>query len=369
MCRHVREIFALFQQHHSLLAVVGELARRRWKTKSRTSQNGRAHVGRSFTKASLRLLLTNAIYSGQVEHRGAMYVGEHAAIVAPSVWQEVNAELRAGRRSGTEVNREPQNALLAGLLICKTCQCPMVPTYTAKPDRRYRYYVCQTARKKGWSECPTKSVPARMIEDSVVDQLRTALCASETRERLNVLEADWQAFEPGHAELVRSLVREVSYDGVTGAVSLHLKRQREACQRKIDFTVPFRRVPTRRNQSTEPPPEPQGRSPRIARLLALTHKLDAMVRWGTITNYGGLARLGHISPARLSQIMVLLHLAPSIQEYVLFLSAGDDRIITELALRKIAREPRWDRQRDMWERLLKANDDFRLVAIESTLRL
>jgi len=51
--------------------------------------------------------------------------------------------------------------------------------------------------------------------------------------------------------------------------------------------------------------------------------------------------------------MVLLHLAPSIREYVLFLSPADTRLVSELALRRIAREPRWDRQRALFEQLLK----------------
>jgi hypothetical protein len=51
--------------------------------------------------------------------------------------------------------------------------------------------------------------------------------------------------------------------------------------------------------------------------------------------------------------MVLMHLAPAIQEYLLFLPAGDARVITEVELRKIAREPRWDRQCERFERLLK----------------
>ena len=122
---------------------------------------------------------------------------------------------------------------------------------------------------------------------------------------------------------------------------------------KINFTVPFRRVLAARTLSVAPPTEPPGRAPRIARLLALAHKLDAMVRSGEISDYGQLARLGHISPARLTQMMVLLRLAPSIQEYVLFLSAGDARFITELALRKMAREPRWDRQCKRFEQRLK----------------
>src|SRR6266853_5353327 len=110
---------------------------------------------------------------------------------------------------------------------------------------------------------------------------------------------------------------------------------------KIEFTVPFRRVPAPRTLAVEPAPEPQGRPPRIARLMALAHKLDALVRTGAVSGYVELARLGQISPARLTQIMALLHLAPSIQEYLLFLSAGDARFITESELRKVAREPRW----------------------------
>ena len=82
----------------------------------------------------------------------------------------------------------------------------------------------------------------------------------------------------------------------------------------------------------------------MARLLALAHKLDGLVRHGTVKNYRELAELGHVSPARLSQILVLLNLAPAIQEYILFLSAGEGGFITESELRSIAREPRWDRQ-------------------------
>lgn len=122
---------------------------------------------------------------------------------------------------------------------------------------------------------------------------------------------------------------------------------------KIEFTVPFRRVPIPLALLAELTPEPQGNPPRIARLIALAHKLDTLVQSGAVTSYAELARLGHISPARLTQIIVLLHLAPSIQEYLLFLSAGDAHFISEAGLREIAREPRWDRQRERFERLFK----------------
>ena len=122
---------------------------------------------------------------------------------------------------------------------------------------------------------------------------------------------------------------------------------------QMNFTVPFRRELTPRVLLVEPAPNPQGPAPRIARLVALAHKLDTLVRSGSIAGYKELARLGHVSPARLSQILVLLHLAPSIQEYILFLSPGDAQFITELGLRKIAREPRWDRQHALFEQVFK----------------
>lgn len=125
---------------------------------------------------------------------------------------------------------------------------------------------------------------------------------------------------------------------------------------RIEYTLPFRRVPRQLVSLAAPADEPPGRAPRIARLVALAHKLDQLVRTGEVSDYAELARLGHISPARLTQLMALLHLSPAIQEYVLFLSPADARFVPELKLRKIAREPHWDRQQTMLERLLEAQD-------------
>lgn len=97
---------------------------------------------------------------------------------------------------------------------------------------------------------------------------------------------------------------------------------------------------------------PSGRAPRLARLVALAHKLDELVRDGTVKSYRELAELGHVSPARLSQILVLINLAPKIQEYVLFLSAGEGSFIKEVELRSIAREPLWERQLVAFDRCL-----------------
>ena len=96
------------------------------------------------------------------------------------------------------------------------------------------------------------------------------------------------------------------------------------------------------------------RPPRITCLLALAHRFEALVRSGEIRDYADLARLGRVSRARMSQILKLLTLAPSIQEYILWLpprTAGREGI-TERDLRNVVREPRWDLQRLLFEKLV-----------------
>jgi len=122
---------------------------------------------------------------------------------------------------------------------------------------------------------------------------------------------------------------------------------------KIEYTLKLRRrAPAFK---TNPASEPQERPHRIARILALAHRLDELARSGAVRDHGELARLGHVSPARICQFMTLLHLAPAIQEYVLFLTTAETIPVTEHALRKIAREPRWDRQRAVFQSLLRRN--------------
>ena|SRR5438874_13753383 len=121
---------------------------------------------------------------------------------------------------------------------------------------------------------------------------------------------------------------------------------------KIEYTLPFQRRVAPRALIAEAVPQPQARPHRMARVLALAHRLDELARSGAVSDHRELARLGHVSPARICQFMTLLHLAPAIQEYLLFMSTGEIIPITEPVLRKIAREPRWDRQLAAFESLL-----------------
>ena len=126
----------------------------------------------------------------------------------------------------------------------------------------------------------------------------------------------------------------------------------------VECALPFHpRVRGRHTRVTQLPPVPAAaeRIPRIARLMALALRFDELIRAGTIRNHAALARLGHVSRARISQIMNLRLLAPDIQQQILFLPAaprGRDPIHLRL-VQPIAALLDWDQQRSRWADLLQ----------------
>jgi site-specific DNA recombinase len=83
----VRAIFALFEEHRSILLTLIEIERRGWRLKSWTRKTGEFREGGAFDLGSLRRLLTNILYTGSIQHHGKPYPGEHSAILAPGTWE------------------------------------------------------------------------------------------------------------------------------------------------------------------------------------------------------------------------------------------------------------------------------------------
>lgn len=128
---------------------------------------------------------------------------------------------------------------------------------------------------------------------------------------------------------------------------------------KIEFKVHFKSNRRGRKRAVlgEKPadaaPTP-GNLPRVTRLMALAIRFDQLIREGEVRDLAEIARLGHVTRARVTQIMNLLHLAPDIQEAILRLprvEAGRDPI-TERDLRPIAAIVDWRKQRVAWRDMI-----------------
>jgi len=99
--------------------------------------------------------------------------------------------------------------------------------------------------------------------------------------------------------------------------------------------------------------QPVGRIPRVARLMALAIRFDRLLREGKVASQSELARLARVTQPRMTQIMNLLHLAPDIQEEILFLppvTEGRDPV-HEHMLREVAACADWREQRRRWHKI------------------
>jgi len=93
--------------------------------------------------------------------------------------------------------------------------------------------------------------------------------------------------------------------------------------------------------------------------MALAIHMQELVDRGEVVDYADLARLAHVTRARITQIMNLNHLAPDIQEELLALPLinGGRDLIRERMLRPIAAIMDWPKQRRMWEELKLAGEN------------
>ncbi len=107
------------------------------------------------------------------------------------------------------------------------------------------------------------------------------------------------------------------------------------------------------HEGTRPPTEAVAAVPRISRLMALAIRFDHLIGTGAVADQADLARLGHVTRARVTQIMDLLQLAPDIQEEILCLPAtvAERDLVAERSIRSITAVPDWRKQRKAWRQL------------------
>jgi len=164
----VRSIFRRFVQLKSATLLARELV----------AAGATNRYGHLLDKGVLYKLLHNRVYIGEAVHKGTSYAGEHEPIIDRELWDKVHAILKESPRKRANRTRAQTPALLKGLLFAPD-GAAMSPTHTRKSGKLYRYYISQTAMKRGGSDCPVRLVPAAEIERIVLDQIRALLKTPE----------------------------------------------------------------------------------------------------------------------------------------------------------------------------------------------
>ena len=84
----VRHIFRRYCELGSVRLLKEELDRDGYRSKLRIASDGSRSGDKSFARGALYILIRNAIYVGEIRHKGARYPGQHQQIVECSVWDK-----------------------------------------------------------------------------------------------------------------------------------------------------------------------------------------------------------------------------------------------------------------------------------------
>jgi site-specific DNA recombinase len=160
----VREIYEIAAKTESLEATLRAIQARGFQTKNWKTRAGRRHAARPFSRMTLRLLLSNVLYTGAVNHKGTVYPGEHERVVDQELWERVNAELKERSTDQRGRAHRTQTPPLKEMLFCAACGSAMSSSYTTKNGRRYRYYACPGSEKRANDICLQRRVAATDVE-------------------------------------------------------------------------------------------------------------------------------------------------------------------------------------------------------------
>ncbi|MCI5074006.1 recombinase family protein [Oricola sp.] len=131
-----------------------------------------------FCRSHIHHILANPIYAGRIRHRGQVYDGQHAAIIDPAIFDDVQQRLMAtaGRGRGQSASGS-MGSSLTGKLFDETGD-RLTPTHANKKGRRYRYYASnrmivgdgnadKSKAASGWR------LPARSLEQQLSSAIQT----------------------------------------------------------------------------------------------------------------------------------------------------------------------------------------------------
>ena len=135
----VRAIFSAFVELKSVQGTLRWAQREGLVTKSRVRLD-RQVGGRAFEYGSIRCLLSNRLYVGEIEHKEKIHQGQHDPIVDRTLFDEGQAIIAT---LGTGAMRGPKlvsGSLLQGLIVDRHGRT-MGPVHTTRSGQRFRYYV------------------------------------------------------------------------------------------------------------------------------------------------------------------------------------------------------------------------------------
>ncbi len=305
----VRHIFTLACEIQSVAKLQERLATdgvtaKRWKT-----QTAKMMGGGPFTRSTLSRLLRNPVYLGKVRQAGALYEGEHEAIIDETLWGDVQRMLEDNVKNTRTAKNTKSNALLAGLLYDDAGN-RMVPSHARKGETVYRYYTSAPLMRGSKAKVGAVSrVSAPRIECEIIDALNGAKIAPPGASEIKLLRLiDKIILHPAEIEL------RLNDGGCNGGL---LRVAADLRSAKNGIRIIEEHGANQRSES-------------LVKAIALAHDWRKQMERGSFQTIKALADAKGLSDSYVWKILRLSYLAPDIVEAIL-----DGRQPSHLSLHQI----------------------------------
>ncbi|WP_264704948.1 MULTISPECIES: recombinase family protein [unclassified Wolbachia] len=303
----VKYIFERYLELRSMAELARELNREGYRTKAKSD---------IFKKATVRRIVTNPIYVGKIRHYDKQYEGKHEAIIEEEKWQKAQELIKD--QPYRKVKYE--EALLKGIIKCKSCEVNMTLTYSKKENKRYRYYVCNNHLGGKNCESVNRTIVAGEIEKEVMKK------AEQLYEERGEKGEEWSFGK--QKEVVKKLIKKVMVkeDGI------------EVClEDKVEF------IPMKKKGKKCTVVEPEGKTNNVLlKAVVRAHLWKRQLEEGKYASIKELSAKVNIGTRRIQQILRLNYLAPKIKEDIV--NGRQPRGLRLVDLREIPML--WSKQRE-----------------------
>ena len=165
-------IFDTYLQEKSLSVTAKQMNNRGYRLKKWITRKGDERGGGKFNKTNLSFMLRNPLFLGKIRYKGKLYDAEHSGIIEEATFKRVQELLMKNCEQNKSDNKDKYDFLLRGLVECAVCKSVMTPNFVySRLGKKYFYYKCTSVNNLDKTACSVGSVPAKALEQFVVEQL------------------------------------------------------------------------------------------------------------------------------------------------------------------------------------------------------
>ncbi len=289
----VKHIFERYLELRSMAELARELNREGHRTKRFEAKSGKVYGGEIFKKATVRRIITNPTYMGKIKHYEKQYEGKHEAIIEEEKWQKAQELIKNQPYRGVRY----EEALLKGIIKCKSCNVNMTLTYAKKENKRYRYYVCNNHLVGKSCASKSRNIVAGEVEKEVMKR------AEHLYKNWQEKAEEWKNLSFGEQKkVVKKLIKGVMVkeDGI------------DVCSESEEKFIP---MGLKKKANTCVVIEPEGKTNNaLLKAVVRAHLWKRQLEAGKYASLKELSVKINIGTRRIQQILRLNYLAPKIKE-------------------------------------------------------